>query len=100
MRRTTLFSFVKFSVEDVVDDVDAEEGKGAFRSASGGSERGAGVGQTCARRRGTARAAAARARCREVSREAGWGSRKKHGSGGGCPESRPPSTAERGEGRA
>ena len=35
-------------------------GKGAFRSASGGSERGAGIGQTCARRRGTARAAAAR----------------------------------------
>ena len=38
MRRTTLFSFVKFSVEDVVDDVDAEEGRARFDNAwRGGS---------------------------------------------------------------
>ena len=51
-------------------------------------------------RRGTAGAAAARSRCREVSRGAGSGTREKARQWRRLSESRPPSTAERGEGRA
>ena len=45
-------------------------------------------------------AAAARSRCREVSRGAGSGTREKARQWRRLSESRPPSTAERGEGRA